>query len=253
MHPILFKIGPVTVYSYGVMLATACIVASFLAERDARLENIAPYKILDLALWVFIWGIIGARLMYVLLNLKDFLGYPLRVFALWQGGLSFYGGMVLGIGVGIRFLKKENLDMGKIADIVAPYIVLAHAIGRIGCLLNGCCFGKVTRLPWGIYFPGSSYLQHPTQIYSTLGLLGIYSFLKLTKFTFFKRMLGIKQKGQIFILYTLSYSFMRFFIEFLRGDTRVFFFGLTVFQIISVVVFLVSARIWFRLARKPSF
>lgn len=231
MHPILFQLGPITIYSYGIMLAIAFLVSTLLAKQKARQFNIEPSKILDLAIWMMLFGIIGARLNYVLLNLGDFIKRPLEVFYLHKGGLVFYGGAISSGIVGILYVKKNKLPVLDVADLIAPYIALGQSIGRIGCLLNGCCWGKSTTLAWGIVLPGHDDILHPTQVYSVLGNLFIFLILNFLQD---KR----RFNGQIFILYFLFYSSFRFFIEFLRGDNPIIFFHLTFSQIISIIIFI---------------
>ncbi|MDI6605861.1 MAG: prolipoprotein diacylglyceryl transferase, partial [Candidatus Omnitrophota bacterium] len=232
MYPVICTIGPFTVYSYGLMLALAVMVALSLAARRARKEGIDPDLIFNLSFIAVISGILGARIFYVIENLGYYLDNPLEVAMLQHGGLSWFGGLVLGSISAVIYLKNKKLAFYKILDLISPFIALAHSIGRIGCLLNGCCFGKPS--VFGIYFPQEARILIPTQIYSSLLLASIFLFLRYLQDRPHK-------SGQIFYTYLLLYSFSRFFIEFWRGDHRAIFLGLTLFQFISLALFCFSA------------
>lgn len=232
MYPIICQIGPFTLYSYGLMLVVAFISGSLLAGFQAKKENINPDVIFNLAFIAFISGIIGARAFYTLENFNYYLKNPIEIIMLQHGGLSWFGGLILGSLSGIVYLKAKRLPIYKILDLIVPFVALAQAIGRVGCLLNGCCFGKVSK--FGIYFPVHKAILIPTQIYSTLSLLLIFVLLRFAQDRPHK-------EGEIFFFYLLLYSVKRFFIEFFRADNNIIFFGLTLFQILSIVVFLLSA------------
>jgi len=266
MHPVILKlVGPISIRSYGLMLALAFLTAIVLAQRDAKRKGIDPNIVSDVAVWLLISGVLGARLMFVILNPSLFpLSQPLNILKTWQGGLVFYGGIIAAVPVGILVLRRRRVDVWQFADVVAPYIALAHAIGRIGCFLNGCCFGKPTHVPWAVSFPrfvdaqgnlletGSAYAHqlysdpplippdatrslpvHPTQLYCALGLVIICSLL----LALWKRRTF---KGQIFWSYLLMYSALRFGIEFFRGDNPGLLFGLTISQIVGIPLFLLA-------------
>ncbi len=234
MHPIIAKIGPLAVYSYGLMLAAAFLLTTFLAKKEAQMQGFNGQLIVDLGLYLVISGVIGARILYVLINFKDYLKNPLEIIMLSHGGLIFYGGLILATITGIWFVRKNHLPILKIADIFVPYLALGQAIGRLGCFLNGCCYGKPTDLPWGVVFPGHIGRLHPTQIYESIILFFIFLILKF---------LGRKTRrpGQIFMWYFLLYSLARFLVEFYRGDNPHIFINFTLAQIISIVIFIISS------------
>lgn len=227
MHPILFKLGPITIYSYGVMVATAFSVCAYLMWRNAHLVGIPKDKVLDLVVVILISGIIGARFLHVILNINYYRNYPLEIAMLWRGGLAFYGGMIFSFIGTLIFLKKNNITIWTAGDLISPYAALGQSIGRIGCFLNGCCFGKDS---------------HPTQIYASFILLFLYMALRfmLEKNIF---------RNNLILIYFMAYSFQRFFVEFLRGDVSPILFGLTVFQVLSIVIF-IAAAVVFR-TRRP--
>ena len=152
MHPIIVEIGPVTIYSYGVVVAVGFITAAWLAARQAASEGLSPEGILDIALVCIISGIIGARLLHVLLNLPYYMHSPAEILMLNRGGLAFQGGFFAAIAAGVLYAKRAGLSFLRAADIMAPYIALGQAIGRIGCFLNGCCYGAFTGSYFGFLF-----------------------------------------------------------------------------------------------------
>lgn len=243
MYPLLFEFGPFKVYSYGFFVALGFIVSTYLAGLEAQKKNIHPEKILNLALGLVISGILGARLLYVLQDLKFYINYPGEILMLHRGGLSFYGGFILATIFAVFFLKRQNLAIFKTFDMVCPYLSLAQAIGRIGCFLNGCCYGKPTSSVFSVYFPGEDIARHPTQLYSSMGLLSMFIILRI-----FQAKADEKSHfaGQIFLLYCLLYSFMRFFMEYLRGDNPGVWADLTIHQLISAGVFAISVLIWWK-------
>ena len=235
MKPVLFKAGPISIYSYGALLAAGFLAAVFLATRKAKKEGISPAKILDLALVILITGVVGSRLLYVLLNWSDFSGNPLRILLLNKGGLAIYGGFGLSIPAGLWFVKKNGLSLWRTADFIVPYVALAQSVGRVGCFLNGCCYGKATDSIFGVYFPGHIFKIHPTQLYSAAALMAIYGILRVV----YKMR---KFDGQVFCSYLLLYSLFRFFIEFLRVNP-------SFYQYASLVLCLMSIGLYIKLKR----
>ncbi len=243
MHPIIFKFGPLTVYSYGLLVAAAFIVGTYLAKVEAERENIPPEKIVNLSLVLAISAILGARLFYVLQNLTFYLDYPRQILLLHRGGLSFYGGFFLAIISAAIFVKRQGLNILRTFDIVCPYLALGQAIGRIGCFLNGCCYGKPTNTGLFVHFPGQNITRHPVQIYASLNLLLIFIILRAFSA---RRKSRPSFSGQIFLLYCLLYSASRFFMEYLRGDNLPIVANLTVHQLISAAIFIIASLIWWR-------
>ena len=218
MHPILFELGPFTIRSYGACIALAFIVGFYLLEKEAKRRDFYPGKILDLGLWVIASGVLGARLLHVLVNLSYYGANPLEIFLFWKGGLAIYGGLILGILAGVVFIRKRGMAFFSTADLFAPYLALGQAIGRIGCFLNGCCFGKV-----GLFYPA--------QLSAASLLLIIFVILRLMR--------NLKvAPGFIFGCYIILYSSQRFFVDFLRDDMVRYAFNFTISQFISIFIFL---------------
>ncbi len=228
MHPILFNIGPVTVFSYGVMIALAVIVCAFLLSRDAKVYNIPAETIHDLMFMVVACGILGARVFYIILTWDYFKDNPMEMIMLTHGGLAWQGGLIAGMLSGFWFVRLKKLKLRFVLDLVAPYVALGQAIGRLGCFFNGCCYGKPA--PWGIYFPVHHDRLHPTQLYETAGLFVAFLILKYAQ----KKP---HHAGMIFVLYLWLGAIERFIVEFFRADHDQLWYGLSLFQYISLGIF----------------
>ncbi len=233
MHPIICKIGPFTIYSYGLMLAVAFLISSTLAVFQAKKQNIDPDIIFNLCFVGFVSGIIGARLFYISENIVYYLKNPLEIIMFQRGGLSWFGGLFSGVIFGILYLKKKKISVYKIFDLMSPFVALGQAIGRIGCLLNGCCYGKVSA-EFGIFFDIHEAYLIPTQLYSSLALFIIFIVLRFIQERPHKT-------GQVFYAYLLLYSLARFIIEFWRADNEAIIFGLTLFHLLSIAIFCIAA------------
>ena len=203
MHPIAFHLGPLTIHWYGVMIALAFLAGLWTATRRARRENISSERIGDVVLWIMVGGILGARTVYVATYWKDeFAGQPLsEIFMIQHGGLVYYGGFIGATIAGIIYIRWKKLPLWKIADVLAPSIALGNVFGRIGCLLNGCCYGRVCSLPWAIRFPSGhptgGLPVHPTEIYDALNNFILYLLLALL----FRRK---KFDGEVFVTYLVG-------------------------------------------------
>lgn len=239
MHPILIQFGPLTLYTYGLLVAMAFLAGLGLALRQAKREGIDPQQVMDLAFYVVIAAIGGSRLLYVLMNPGHYLQEPLSIFKIWEGGLVFYGGLLFALPISALYVIKKHLTLATMADIFAPSLALGHAIGRWGCFFAGCCYGKPTDLPWAITFTDPHSLAprgiplHPTQIYESAMNLSI--FFLLLAFQGRKR-----HPGQVFWLYLLLYSIGRFLIEYLRGDERGMLLGLSTSQFLGIFLALLA-------------
>ncbi len=248
--PILFRLGSLNFYAYGFFIAVGFILGFLLAIRRGRQEGISDERIIDLLFLIVISAILGSRLLFVLVNLEHFRDDPLQTLKIWEGGLVFYGGLLLSVAVSFGYLKWRRLPVWKIADLFSPSIALGLFFGRMGCFFAGCCYGKETSLPWGITFTDPNSLArlnvtlHPAQIYEAIGSLLLFLFLNWKA----------KRKvfdGQIFFFFLLIYSVLRFMIEFLRDDPRGFFWGgmLSTSQGIGIFLALTSLFMLFYLKR----
>ncbi|HET9869343.1 MAG TPA: prolipoprotein diacylglyceryl transferase family protein [bacterium] len=232
MHPILFsfgtlrlfgwEIGPIQLYSYGLCLALALGLSITLFARDAG-RYIAPrvglsrkegfQRTFDLAVWVILCSIAGARIFYALENHTEFTGRWVAVLFVWQGGLVYYGGLFGGALAGVLWFLKHRWPLAYSADVLAPYISLGQAIGRMGCFLNGCCYGIVDE-KHGLVFPGiGDGLPHlPTQLWELYGDLALFAGL------WWARRFTLAYPWMTLSAYGLTYGMLRFGIEFWRRD-----------------------------------
>lgn len=243
MHPIAFHIGSFAVHSYGIMMALAFLAGLWTATLRARRVNISAEQIADLTLWIMVGAVLGARFVYVTTYWKEeFAGQPLtEIFAIWHGGLVYYGGLIGATITSFIYLRWKKLPLWKTADVIAPSIALGSVFGRVGCLLNGCCYGRACDLPWAISFPPGNPLGspttpvHPTEIYDALLNFALYLGLAWL----FRRR---KFDGQIFATYLICYSITRSIVESFRGDyTNLHYhLGLTPAQWISVPMFIIG-------------
>lgn len=254
MFPVLIKLGPLTLHTYGLLVATGFVTGLFLAVRQAKRQGISSERILDLGFYILLAAIIGSRLLFVATAPEHYLSRPLEIFKIWEGGLVFYGGLIFAVPVAVWYMNRHSLDKWAIADIIAPSIAIGHAIGRLGCFSAGCCYGAPAEgLPWAVTFLHPETLAirgvplHPAQIYESLGELVNFSLLIiLRKHQSFK--------GQLFWTYILFYSVLRFVVEFFRGDEiRGFIFaGISTSQGISVVMAAVAAVVYITKLRRKS-
>jgi phosphatidylglycerol:prolipoprotein diacylglycerol transferase len=181
VHPEILHWGVVHITSYGLMLAIAFLTGTWLALREARRLGLDEDRIVTVILFALVASILGARALYVLEHLREFRGAYLSVLALWQGGLTLYGGIVAGTLVGLLSARRNHLPMWVTADVLTPSLALGTVFGRVGCFLNGCCYGRPTRLPWGVVFPPGSFASlefgpvpvHPAQLYFAAAGLGL--------------------------------------------------------------------------------
>jgi phosphatidylglycerol:prolipoprotein diacylglycerol transferase len=223
MYPKILDLGPLTVHTYGLLLALAFITGIWLASRNAAKAGLNPDSIWNLGLIIIFSALVGAKLLLFLSDYSYYAENPREIFSLstLRSSGVYYGGLLLALAASAWYLQKAKLPAWKVADITAPGIALGQSIGRIGCLSAGCCYGKPTNLPWGITFTNQYAYEnvgvplnvplHPTQIYESVGTFLLFVFL----------MWRLKRKhftGQIILLYLMLYAGLRFVIEFFRGD-----------------------------------
>lgn len=242
MHPVIGHIGPLTLYSFGLMLAVAVTVCAFMLSRDAGKAGLKPEVIYDFVFWVILAGIAGSRIFFIFLNLPDFVADPKQIVMISNGGLAWQGGLLLGAAAGIIFVRVHKLPVGLIADLSSPYLALGQAVGRIGCFLNGCCYGRESN--WGIYFPVHHARLYPTQLFDTFMLSAVFLILK-----YFQSKSRVR--GEVFCLYLVLASLARFINEFFRGDHVNTPVGLSIFQLVSLGVIFAGIGSWMYLRRGP--
>jgi phosphatidylglycerol:prolipoprotein diacylglycerol transferase len=257
VHPIAFQLGPLIIHWYGVMIALAFLAGLWTATLRARREKISAEKIADVTLWLMVGGIIGARFVYVTTYWREeFASQPFsEVFMVQHGGLVYYGGFIGAAIASFTYILWKKLPVWKTADVLAPSIALGSVFGRVGCLLNGCCYGRQTDVPWAITFtnPQAHELSgtpldvplHPTEIYDALLNFGLYLFLAWI----FRRK---KFDGQVFATYLLCYAVTRSIVEYFRGDYTDLHYhlGLTPAQWVSVPIFVTGLALATVLSRR---
>jgi phosphatidylglycerol:prolipoprotein diacylglycerol transferase len=219
LYPILIQWGSWTVRSYGVLVATAVMVGYFVARREVVRANIITSEVFErFFLWTMVGGFVGARVYYILFSdLTYFLAHPAEIPAIWHGGLALHGGLIGGLVAGILFVRRYGLPFWRLADILAPAIILGQAVGRLACLFNGDAFGKPSNLPWAIIFTNEAAPAplgvplHPTQLYEFLWDLLVFTLIWRLR----NRRL---REGRLFLTYAALYSVGRALIEPFRGD-----------------------------------
>ena len=223
MNPIAFELGPITVAWYGLIIVVGMIAAIYLTIREGEKRDVSEDFIIDTAFWVLPLGILGARLYYVLFELGYYLNNPGQIFAIWEGGLAIYGGIIAGALTIYWRCKKENVPFALLTDIVTPHVLLAQAIGRWGNFINQEAHGgEVSRqfleklmLPEfiieGMHIKGSYY--HPTFLYESIGNVCLFLIITLVIYKIYNR------HGQLFFSYFIGYGIIRFFVEALRTDS----------------------------------
>ncbi|HEX4346479.1 MAG TPA: prolipoprotein diacylglyceryl transferase [Vicinamibacterales bacterium] len=224
MYPRLFELGPVTVYTYGVLLAAAYLLGLKYAMVRANARGLDEARVLDLGIYIIIAALVGAKALLLAVDFKTYTANPRELLDLLREGGVFYGGLILAVVVAVIYIRRTALPLWTTTDVFAPGIALGHVVGRFGCFFAGCCWGKPTTMPWGITFhdPFTSLNTgtpldlplHPTQLYEA-GAEAIILGLLL-----FSETRGRRFPGRTFWLYMLLYAISRFIIEFYRGDPR---------------------------------
>ena len=218
MRPVLVELGGIEIPAYGIMLVVSFLAALWYVKRHAPKFKISSIIVENLAFYIMLGVIIDGRILYVAFHWHQYENDILGMFRLWEGGMMFFGGLIGGFLLGALYLKKQNIPVLKISDIVAPALGLGLFFTRIGCFLNGCCFGIPSRLPWAIQFPdecvaGASLVGgqtlHPTQLYESVFGLALFFFLN-------DRLGKAHQRGAVFSQYLIFYGGFRFGIDFIR-------------------------------------
>jgi phosphatidylglycerol:prolipoprotein diacylglycerol transferase len=214
-------IGPLTLHTYGVLLALAFLAGLWIANRQAKRAGLDAARITDMAVYVLIGGLIGAKLLLLLVEWPFYSRNPRELFSLVQSGGVFYGGLLGALPVAWWYARRHGLPAWPTADVLAPGVAIGQAIGRLGCFAAGCCYGRPTDVPWAVTFTDIYTTRtvgtpldvplHPTQLYEAAATLLIFgALLWLSKRKAFH--------GQVALAYVILYSVARFVIEFYRGD-----------------------------------
>ncbi len=251
-----FKIGdfPLAIHTYGFFIAIGFIIGLWLATREAKKLGIEPRLISDLTFWILVWGLIGSRIVYIIVSWDEYRADPSMFIKIYKGGLVWYGGFIGALLFTLYYTKKHKLPFFKIADILIPSVSLGHAFGRLGCFSAGCCYGKecahdfifsvVFNHPESIAPRGIPI--HPVQLYEAFGEAII--FLILIIFRTRKRF-----DGQVLLMYMTLYPVLRSLLEMLRGDKiRGFVIEpyLSTSQFISIFVIAIAIYLQFYISKR---
>ncbi|HPC17889.1 MAG TPA: prolipoprotein diacylglyceryl transferase [Candidatus Hydrogenedentes bacterium] len=261
MHPTLIDAFGYKFHAYPTMLAVAFLTCTLLAVREAQRRNPPIDATPQGGLWAFIGGLLGAKIYWILQYSEP--KYLWRAFFVWEGGLVFYGGLIGGIFAVYVYIRVNDFPVRVCADIVAPYLALGEAITRLGCFLNGCCWGAPANVPWAVSFPKNSHVYwqqvrdhlitgsetaslpvHPTQLYMTAGLLLAMALMMRHEKT-------PHVPGATGALYLFFYGVVRFTVEMFRGDSARSVMGMTVSEAISLGLVFAGAALFLYLRRLP--
>ena len=256
MHPVLIDLGFFQIPTYGVLLVLGVGLGLWTIKLRADRAGLPSDKILDLALWVVIWALVGAKVLLVLVELPRYLHHPAELRGVLRAGGVFLGGLLAAIAAAVVLFRRYGLRFLETADVVAPSIPLGHAVGRIGCLMAGCCWGGRCDLPWAItYTDPRAHANvgtplgvpvHPFPVYAMLFNLSLYLFLAWL----YRR--GVAT-GRVFASYLMLYGTGRFLLEFTRGDAErgfVFHGLMSTSQLIGLFLVATGAVIFFRAGRR---
>src|SRR5262245_15590901 len=240
MHPELFSLGPVTVYTYGVLLAASYLLGLQFAMWRARKWNLDASRILDLGIYIIVAALLGAKLLLLVTDFDQFRASPADLLSLARSGGVFYGGLISAVAVAFWYIHRYRLPFWTTCDAFAPAIALGHVTGRLGCFAAGCCYGKPTNVPWAVVFTDPLAAAnvgtplgiplHPTQLYEAGAELLILVVILATE----RR--GRPFPGRTFWFYMILYAITRYIIEIFRGDPRGVVFGISTSQFISVLL-----------------
>jgi len=256
MHPILFDLGPATIYTHRVLLASAYLLVLKLAMVRAQARGLDQARVLDLGIYIIISALVGAKLLLVVTDFRTFVSDPSELITLARSGGVFYGGLILAVSVALWYIRKIGLPLWTTTDVFAPGIALGHVVGRFGCFFAGCCWGKPTDVPWAITFTNPyaaanvgtplNVPLHPTQLYEAGAEALILAVLLATE----RR--GRPYPGRTFWVYMLLYAVSRFIIEFYRNDPRGSVLMFSTSQFISLVLAPLAVIMLVTLARRSA-
>ena len=258
--PIIFELGPIVLRWYGLLIATAVLLGVTLSQSLAKVRQVDPELLGDLAIWLVIGAIPCARLYYVAFQWQQYINRPWwHMLAVWEGGIAIHGAIIGGTIATIIFARVKRISLWQLLDLVAPSLILGQAIGRWGNFFNSEAFGKPTNLPWKLFIApqyrpfkltGYEYF-HPTFLYESLWNFGIFALLIWLFFWGLKRRQRLKT-GTIAAVYLIGYSLGRVWIEWLRTDSLMIG-PLKIAQVVSLGAIALGLLIlaWLYIFRKP--
>ena len=238
----LFQIGPLTVHGYGLMIAIGVLAAYLMAEYRAKRKGLDPDKIFDLTIWCLVGGVLGAKLLYIIVEIRSILANPKELLHIMDG-FVVYGGIIGGIFSGYLFCRRKKISFLEHFDLVMPSIALAQGFGRIGCLLAGCCYGRQTDSAFHIVFRNSAYAPNNVQLIPTQIIMSLLNFAHFFLLIFLAK--HVKARGQVAACYLMCYSVGRFFMEYLRNDPRGNVSLFSTSQFISLFILAIGVALFF--------
>lgn len=259
MHPILIQLGPLTLHTYGVLVASGILLALWLARRQAPRMGLNADDVWNLGIYMVLAGLVGAKLWYVLENAGYYAQNPRALFSMdtLQAAGVWYGGLLSALVVAALYVRKARFGFLPLVDTLAAPLALGHGIGRLGCFSAGCCWGKPTTVAWGVTFTSEYAAQtigtplgvalHPTQLYEFITEMLVFAILLW---------MGGRRKfaGQLFAFYLMWYGVARGSIEIFRGDpgrTLLFDSQYSLMQVVSIGLILLGAVLWWLGAKRP--
>lgn len=252
MYPVLLQLGSFELRAYGVIVALSFFLALWLSEREAKRKGLDPALIQDFALYAFLGGLAGARIYFVAFSQPAyFLSRPWEILAIWHGGLGIIGAIAGGCVIALWYCRKKGLSFWRLADTLAPGIILGQAAGILACLANGDSYGRPTDLPWAITYTNPRAMAplnvplHPVELYEMAAYLLVFFLVWFTRKKF-------RTEGFGFMTYLAGYGSVRFLVEFFRGHPAIFASGVPAAQVFGVALVLVSIAGFFTLRRTRS-
>ncbi|MCM8777861.1 MAG: prolipoprotein diacylglyceryl transferase [Candidatus Omnitrophica bacterium] len=233
MHPEFLKIGSFVIYWYGVFVAAGVLVGGFIFQKTSYRQGYSPQFISNLLFFVVIWGLLGGRALHILVHLSYYYRNPFDIIRIRNGGLAVEGAVITVLIFLNIYSRIKKFNTREMLDIIALSTPLGQAIGRLGCFLNGCCYGRPTGIFSGVKFPFSAEKVHPTQLYYSALYILLFFFLK----SLYKRRL---KPGIVFSSYILGFSLIRYLVDMLRGDLSPTFTGLYPTQVVAIVLFIIG-------------
>ncbi len=260
MFPVLIKIGSITIYTYGFLVAIGFLIALILFEWNLKKAGLPVKELSNLVFYLFIVAFIGSKILMIFSEFKYYISYPKEILGTVRAGGHFFGALLFGIPFAFFYLKIKKISFLPVADVFSPSIAFAHAFGRLGCFSAGCCYGKEINCPISVTFTNPIAHQHTgvplgVPLFPTQLAEAIFNFANFL-FLFYLLRKKVKE-GKVFSFYILNYSIWRFIIEFFRGDPDrgIIFqnsFTFSIPQLISLIGILFSIFLFSRIKKKKA-
>jgi phosphatidylglycerol---prolipoprotein diacylglyceryl transferase len=251
MYPVLFQVGSFKLHAWGLLLLIGFLASVWRGTKAAPRYGFDPTTVWDCSLMGLFGGVLGGRIAFILQELPYYSQHPIEIFKIWTGGMTSYGGIIGGLAVGIWAAKKRGFHVGDAADLAAVSMPVGYFFGRLGCFLNGCCYGTHCEAPWGTTFKDETGVLHehvhPTQLYSMVAALVMFGAL-----TALEKLPRRRYRGELLPLFAALYGVYRFIVEFWRAQSEAHpaSAGLSSGQWASVVAVVVGLGLYFFLPKR---